>query len=87
MESLDINDQEEPENKQYSSPVREERKRQHPAGNKKNGNVKKILYHKGGNKKKKQPNGNFKRRFTNKNGVLIKPWGKTFLYDLEVSKK
>ena len=86
MESLGSNDQEETESEQYSSRV-QARKRQHPTGNKKNGNVKKVSHHKGGNKKKKQPSGNFKRRFTNKNGVFIKPWGKTFLYDLEVSKK
>jgi len=49
------------------------KKKKNKKGNKKNGNK----------KNKKNNNGNFKRRFVNKHGVEIKPYGETFLYDLE----
>lgn len=70
-----------------SSFAREARNKKHFERNQKSRKHKKGSKSKGGNKKKKHPSGNFKRRFTNKNGVLIKPWGKTLLYDLEVNRR
>jgi len=57
-------------------------KKQNNKGNKNKGNNKK----KGNNNKgKKDPNKrtNFKRRFKNRSGVQIKPWGEAQLFDLE----
>lgn len=88
FESIELMDQEkEGRIEADSSFGREARNKKHFKRNQKSRKHKKGLQYKGGNKKKKHPSGNFKRRFTNKNGVLIKPWGKTLLYDLQVNRR
>ena len=83
FESIELMDQEkEGSMEANSSFAREARNKKHFKRNQKS-----RKHKKGGNKNKKHPSGNFKRRFTNKNGVLIKPWGKTFLYDLQVNRR